>query len=430
MDNDNLKKNEESANLNSVPKNASQNDSPKPVGNTKKLGSGVITSIVIISVLAGLVSGAVGSLLVQKDLHQVSATNANQTVINEDSAIIDVVKNASPAVVSIIVSKDLNQIQNGPSANNPFFFDPFFQFNQPNQNQPTTPNTPNIQQVAAGSGFFISSDGLIMTNKHVVSDAAAQYTVITSDGKSYDATVVSQDPINDLALVKIKISNAPHLDFADSNAIQIGQRVIAIGNSLGQYSNTVTTGVVSGIGRNITAGGEDTSEQLEGVIQTDAAINPGNSGGPLLDIDGKVIGINTAIDQQGQLVGFAIPSLDVQKDIQSYQKVGKITKPFLGIRYVVLDQSVARQYKLKVENGAWVTSQGDQSGTSPIVQGSAADKAGIKDGDIITVVNGTQLDQNTTLAQLIKNFNPGDIITLTVLRADKTINLKVTLGQK
>jgi serine protease Do len=389
----------------------------------KKIGSGLISSIVIISLLAGLVSGAFGSYLVIKSYQQTGA-GIKQTVIQEDSAIVDVVQKASPAVVSIIVSKNLSQLQTDPSTN-PFFFDPFFQMRQ----QPQSSNPQTLQQVAAGSGFFVSTDGLIMTNKHVVSDASAKYTVLTNDGNSYDATVVAQDPINDLALVRIKISNAPKLDFADSGKIQIGQRVIAIGNSLGQYSNTVTTGIVSGIGRNVTAGDAGSSEQLEGVIQTDAAINPGNSGGPLLDISGNVIGVNTAIDQQGQLVGFAIPSNDANKDIDSYGKFGKIIKPFMGVRYILIDPAVKSEFGLKADNGAWVTSQG-ADGVPAVVAGGAADKAGIKEGDIIISLNNTKIDQNTSLAELIRNYNPGDSVIMQVLRGGKTLTLKAVLGQK
>ena len=414
--------NEISPSLNSAP--ASNN------GGVKRLGNGLIISIILISLLSGLLAGAAGTYLVAKNIGltgKVSSQTSKNIVVNEDSAIVDVVKKASPAVVSIIVSADVSQNQNS-AFSNPFFFDPF------SQNRPQTPsnsNTPNFQQIAAGSGFFISSDGLILTNKHVTSAAQnAKFSVVTSDGKQYDANVVAQDPINDIALIKIKISNAPTLNFADSNSIEIGQRVIAIGNSLGQYTNTVTTGVVSGIGRNITAGDEQTSEQLEGVIQTDAAINPGNSGGPLLDVGGDVIGMNTAIDQQGQLVGFAIPSDDVQKDLASYQKLGKIVKPFLGVEYIQLNAQIKQQYNLATDNGAWVTNQPNNDGTPAVVPGSAADKAGIKENDIITALNGKKLDQNTTLAGLIKDFDPGQTMDLQVLRNGKTIDLKVTLGQK
>jgi serine protease Do len=350
----------------------------------------------------------------------------NQKVsLSEDSAIIDVVKKASPAVVSVVISKDLNKIPGyglDPNQTDPFYF--FFNGRQPQ----AAPSAPNVQEVGAGSGFFVSADGLILTNKHVVSDTAASYTVLTADGKSYDAKVLSQDPVNDLAIIKIDIKNAPFLSLADSSQIQIGQRVIAIGNSLGQYQNTVTSGIVSGTSRSITAGGNDGSEQLSGVIQTDAAINPGNSGGPLLNISGQVIGINTAIDQQGQLVGFAIPSNDISRALASFQKNGRITRAFLGVRYVLINQSLADQQKLPRNYGALIV-RGQTVTDLAVVPGSPADKAGLVENDIILEVNGTKVDDSNSLSALLQNYNIGDVITLKVYDKGNEKDIKVTLGE-
>lgn len=395
-----------------------------------KLSNGLVASIVLVSLLIGSISGYVGGLVAFKynarASQLVTATQQQTVALNEDSAIINVVHKASPAVVSIIISKNVNVADNSDPFSNPFFFDPFF-----NQ-QPAAPKnlTPNYQEVGAGSGFFISADGLILTNKHVVSDSQAKYSVVTNDGKKYPARVLSTDAINDLALVKIDISNAPTLALASSSNIQIGQTVIAIGNSLGQYSNTVTAGIISGIGRNITAGGEGTSEQLDNVIQTDAAINPGNSGGPLLNVSGDVVGVNTAIDQQGQLVGFAIPSNDAAKVVSSFQKFGKIVTPFLGIRYVLLNEDVQKQFNLPVSSGAWVSSAGNNDGTDVVIPGSAAEKAGIKEGDIITSVDNNAIDAQNTLAEIIANHNPGDTVVFEILRNGKNIKLNVVIGQK
>jgi serine protease Do len=262
----------------------------------------------------------------------------------------------------------------------------------------------------------------------VVSDTAASYTVLTADGKSYDAKVLSQDPVNDLAIIKIDIKNAPFLSLADSSQIQIGQRVIAIGNSLGQYQNTVTSGIVSGTSRSITAGGNDGSEQLSGVIQTDAAINPGNSGGPLLNISGQVIGINTAIDQQGQLVGFAIPSNDISRALASFQKNGRITRAFLGVRYVLINQSLADQQKLPRNYGALIV-RGQTVTDLAVVPGSPADKAGLVENDIILEVNGTKVDDSNSLSALLQNYNIGDVITLKVYDKGNEKDIKVTLGE-
>ena len=392
--------------------------------NIKQLGL-----VILLSFVFGILGSVVGSSWLVSKLPNFASANIGsvKTVqVKEESAVVDVVKKSSPAVVSIIISQDLNKLpgySTTPFDFGPFSYDPFFQ----NRNQQNT--TPNIQPIGGGSGFIISSDGLIMTNKHVVEDTTATYTVLTNDGKKYDATVLSRDPVNDLALVKITATNLPTLTLGDSSSLQIGQKVIAIGNSLGQYQNTVTTGVVSGIGRTITAGGTTTgSEQLEGVIQTDAAINPGNSGGPLLDIGGSVIGINTAIDSQGQLVGFALPVNDIKKDIDSFKKFGHIIKPFLGVRYVIVNQNIQEQNKLPVNYGALII-KGDGASVPAVVSGSAADKAGLKENDIILEVNGTKVDEKHSLASLLKNYNPGDVVKMKVLSNGKNKDIMVTLGQ-
>ncbi len=409
-------------------KNLNQTEQITP-NSAKKLGGGLVISIIILSVLSGAAAGVLGSWYFNHQFNFSTGLFQNKTKVSEDSAIIDVVDQASPAVVSIVASKDVSQSQDNQPFISPFFFDPFFQFKD-NSTQKQN-STPQFKDVSAGSGFLVSADGLILTNKHVVSDSSAKYTVYTSDGGKYDAKVLSTDPLNDLALIKIEVSNAQFLSFADSSQIKIGQRTIAIGNSLGEYKNTVTTGIVSGIGRNITAGGQGVSEQLEGVIQTDAAINFGNSGGPLLNIFGEVIGVNTAIDQQGQLVGFAIPSNDAKKAMDSYAKFSRITRPFLGVRYVLVTPAIKEQNKLTVDNGAWVISGIDSDGTATaaVVPGSAADKAGLKNNDIILSVDNQAIDQEHSLASLIKNYNPDDKITLKVLRDNKQINIEVNLEE-
>lgn len=380
--------------------------------------------IIVLSLLFGLAGGVLGNYFSSKTWQgkSVPAATAPEagtftpqpvvTVPNDDE-IINVVKKASPAVVSI-VSTSVIQSQN-PYGDNPFF--PFYGY--PGINTPQ-------KQVTSGSGFFVSADGLIVTNKHVVSDANASYTVTLNDGKQYDAKVMSRDPINDLAIIKIDIQDAPFLTFANSDQLQIGQHVVVIGNSLGQYQNTVTSGIISGINRNITAGDGDTSEQLSGVLQTDAAINPGNSGGPLLNLASQVVGISTAIDQQGQLVGFAIPSNDVARDLQSYQKFGQITRPFLGVRYVLIDQDIADQEKLSVNYGALIV-KGNTAAEPAITPGSPADKAGLQENDIILEVGGTKVDAANTLSQLLKDTQPGQTVTLKVLHAGSTRDVAVTL---
>jgi serine protease Do len=418
----------------------------KSVSQTAK----ILILAVILSLIFGVIGGAAGSFYFlrstfgKKLLAGTSSLGLNRSVtFNEDSSTVDVVKQASPAVVSIIISQDLSRIpgyglnQNSQDPFFNFFFNNGQQSPQDNGNglggNPSSGNGSSsgggLQDVGAGSGFFISADGLILTNKHVVSDTTASYTVITSDGKKYDAKVLAQDPTNDIALVKIDIKNAPFLKLADSSQLQVGQHVIAIGNSLGQYQNTVTSGIISGIGRSITAGSDTGgSEDLSGVIQTDAAINPGNSGGPLLNTEGQVVGINTAIDQQGQLVGFAIPANEIQKALVSYQKNGKITSAFLGVRYIIITDDIATQQNLPRNYGALIV-RGQNVTDFAVLPGSPADKAGLVENDIILAVNGAKVDQNHTLPSLLSNYNPGDSVTLRVYHKGNEEDVKVVLGE-
>jgi serine protease Do len=404
--------------------NINTSENPKPAAPVTDHNSGLVGKVIALSLIFGMLGAIIANvylvpMLKKSTAGSTSGASVTNVRVNESSAVVDVVKKASPAVVSIIISKDLNKVRGNNSS---FFLDPFFQFRTPQNNS----NTPNIQEVGGGSGFIITNDGTIVTNKHVVEDANATYTVLTNDGKKYDAQVLSRDPTNDIAFVKINASNLPTVSLGDATSLQIGQGVVAIGNALGEYRNTVTSGIVSGIGRTITAGGSTGSEQLDGVIQTDAAINPGNSGGPLLDLGGSVIGINTAIDQQGQLVGFAIPVTDIKKDWESYKKNGQITKPFLGVRYILINQAVQEQNKLSVDHGAWIT--GD-NGAPAVISGSAAEKAGIKDGDIIVEVQGQKIDKDHSLAAILKNYSPGDAVRMKVSTKGQTHEVTVTLGQ-
>ncbi len=392
--------------------------------------SKVVILAVALSLIFGSFGGAFGAYQfltnpkLQKLFPKTSGNAINQNItLNEESAIIDVVKNASPAVVSIVVSKDVSKIPG--YGLNPFEGDPFFNFYF---GRPTQPQEPNIQEVGAGSGFFVSGDGLILTNKHVVYDEAASYTVLTQDGKKYEAKILALDPINDLAIVKVDVQGVPFLNLADSDKIEIGQRVVAIGNSLGQYHNTVTSGIISGIGRRITAGSSQSIENLSGVIQTDAAINPGNSGGPLLNLAGQVIGINTAIDQQGQLVGFAIASKDAAKALLSFQKNGKITRPFLGVRYVMVTPALVEQEKLAQTYGALIV-HGQTADDYAVLPGSPADKAGLMENDIILEVNGQKVDEEHPLGDLLKDFNVGDSVRLKVYSKGSEKTLIVILGE-
>ncbi|HUC88757.1 MAG TPA: trypsin-like peptidase domain-containing protein [Candidatus Paceibacterota bacterium] len=350
-----------------------------------------------------------------------------QTATEQDT-VVGAVKKAKPAVVSIIVSKevpkyDVSYQQNGADPNDPFggLFPGFF------QTPIYTPNGTEKQEIGSGSGFIISSDGLIVTNNHVVADTGAIYEVLLNNGKKYTAKVLARDSVLDVALVKISATNLPYLDLADSDSLNVGQTVIAIGNALGEFTNTVSVGVVSGLSRSITAGDEfGQSERLGKVIQTDAAINPGNSGGPLLNLSGQVVGINVAVVQGSSNVGFSLPINSVKNVISSVEKTGKIIRPYLGIRYINVDADLKAKNNLAVDYGILVQ-RGQAATDLAVIPGSPADKAGIIENDIILEIDGQKIDQNNDFAAIIRNKKVGDVITLKVLSkgVEKTVALKL-----
>ncbi len=355
-----------------------------------------------------------------------------QPVIDYEQAVVDAVKKASPAVVSIVISKNVpivEQCPYNPFSNLPPEFQQFFGNDLQELTQPCDTGKTQLQQVGGGSGFIISSDGLILTNKHVVSDASASYTVITSDGTKYNATILARDPNQDLAVVKIKTTGLPTVALGDSDSLELGQTAIAIGNALGEFSNTVSVGVISGLARTVTASAPDTGTQetIQGVIQTDAAINPGNSGGPLLNLRGEVIGINTAIASNAENIGFAIPVNRAKHDISSVETSGELQTPYLGVRYLAVTPDVATQQKLPVDYGALVRGSDQGSAVEP---NSPAAKAGIQAEDIILSVNGQKIDSSHDLGTVISQFNVGDTVTLTINRGGKTITLQATLAER
>ena len=376
-------------------------------GKIKNRTGAFIVLFLILSFVMGIIGG-VGALLTLassptlkdklgidlKNLN-ISKTTNEKLVLEESSAIIDSTKKVTPAVVSIVTTQDVMNV-----------------FGQV------------TQQEGAGTGFIFTNDGYILTNKHVGSDINGKYTVLTADGKKYDGKVVAQDPSNDLAIIKIDAKGLPVVDFGDSNNLEIGQWVIAIGNALGQLQNTVTVGVISARERQLTAGGGDQTEKLENLLQTDAAINPGNSGGPLVNLKGQVIAINTAIASSAQGIGFAIPINTAKTAISSFQKSGKIVRPVMGVRYVPVDSDVKQAANLPVDYGAYISGNYQSSG---IVSGGPADKAGLKDKDIITAINGQKIDSNNPLGTEIQKYNPGDTIEVTYLRDSKENKVKLKL---
>jgi serine protease Do len=326
-------------------------------------------------------------------------TKTTNLKVNESSAVISAVKAVTPSVVSIT----------GESQTVDFF------------GQVADSQT-------SGTGFVVSRDGLIITNKHVVSDASATYTVFTSDGKQYPATIKATDPSNDIAFLKINATNLPVATLGDSSNLEIGQQVVAIGNALGQYQNTVTAGIVSAVGRAIQAAdtGNDSVESIDNVIQTDAAINPGNSGGPLINLAGQVIGMNTAVDQSGQSIGFAIPIDTAKSAINSVIKNGKVIRPMIGVNYIPITAAFATSNNLPVSQGAYIYASDSEPA---VIAGSPAAKAGLQQGDIITKINNDSITSTQDLTSLITKYNVGDTIKVTYLRNSKQNTVNLVLAQ-
>lgn len=290
-----------------------------------------------------------------------------------------------------------------------------------------------VVQKGSGTGFLISADGLILTNKHVVSvgdEKTAEFKIILNTGKRYYAQLIGKDPINDLAVLKIFDKNLPYAQLGDSDKLQIGSTVIAIGNTLGRYQNSATKGIVSGLGRSIEASDKSgtTTEVLDNVIQTDAEINLGNSGGPLIDLDGNIIGVNVAIDQDGKSIGFAIPVNDAKPVIKSVREIGCIVRTRLGVRYFMLTPEIAQDNNLTKSIGAWVPISKEAERPSVLADSPAA-KAGIKEGDIIMEINGIKLQDRTTLLSVIQKYKPGNKIGLKVFRDGKFLILIAVLDE-
>jgi serine protease Do len=348
-----------------------------------------------------------------------------------ESLVVNTVKKANPAVVAITVSKNVpvyeRYLEQIPSPFGDFFGNDFFGgFSIPQLRQKGT----ELRKVGGGSGFLVSSDGYIVTNRHVVSDEKAEYTVFTNDGKKYNAKVIARDPVLDLAIIKINGSHFEHLTFGDSDKLEVGQTAIAIGNALAEFRNTVSVGVVSGLSRSIVASdasGRNT-ETLDQLIQTDAGINPGNSGGPLLNLSGEVIGVNVAIAQGAENIGFAIPSNSVKNIVESVKKSGKIVRPYIGVRYIAINEEVKEKNKLSYDYGVLV-----QRGVTPsdlaVIPGSPADKAGIVENDIILEIDGIKLTSDRSLANIIRNKQVGDTVTLKISSKGKEKTVSVTLEE-
>lgn len=396
-------------------------------GKTVLLGgaSGVLASIMTLFAVYGIISAPIFQ---EKNPSQSSntASTEQKTIIEKifpaeshEEAMVNVVKRASPAVFSIVITKDVPVIEQYFRNYNPWgdfwgndFFGPFgFDFQVPEYRQKGTEK----KEVGGGTGFFISKDGLAITNKHVVSDNEASYTALTNDGQKYEVEIIAKDPVLDLAVVRVKGNDFPFLSFEENPNLNVGQTAIAIGNALGEFRNTVSVGIISGLSRSLTASGPGgTSENLDEVIQTDAAINPGNSGGPLLNIKGKVIGVNVAVAVGSQNVGFAIPANSAKDVADSVKNFGKIIRPYIGIRYINITPELKEKNKLEVDYGILVI-RGKDSSELAVIPGSPADKAGIVENDIILEIDGRKLDAKVNFASVIRAKKVGDTVRLKIL---------------
>ena len=358
-------------------------------------------SLLLAIIFVAFISGMLGAGLIYKihvndvDFSTTSSEDGNVISSGEEKSISKIVETVGPSVVSIAVETKTNTIFGA------------------------------MVQSGAGTGMIVSSDGYVMTNKHVVGNAKS-VTVTLENGTVYDnVEVIGSDPLNDVAFVKIKdVKDLPVVTLGDSGTVKVGQQVVAIGNALGQYQNTVTTGILSGIGRPITASDNNGSgqENLVDLLQTDAAINSGNSGGPLVNSAGQVIGINTAIAVDANNIGFAIPINATKGLLAELLKTGTVTRAFLGVNFVNITPAVTTEYRLPVTTGAYVF------GDNAVSEGSPAQKAGIQASDVITKINDNQIGQGQGLSTIIGMYRPGDEIKLTIIRDGKTITKEVTLA--
>lgn len=358
----------------------------------------VFGSIILISL--GVVGGmfAVRYFDTSASTALTSGTDGNATVTAQEGSIAAVAEKVGPSVVSILTETQVQSYYGTRTGE------------------------------GAGTGIIISENGYVVTNNHVI-EGATNVSVVDATGELYEnVTVVGRDPLNDVAFLKIKSDTKfKAASLGNSATLRTGQQVVAIGNALGQYSNTVTSGIVSGTGRPITAdAGNGQTESLTDLIQTDASINPGNSGGPLVNMAGQVIGINTAIVEDANGIGFAIPINSTKGVLAGVLDTGKVSRAYFGVNYLTVTPDVAREYDLSVNKGAYVHTSAN---TAPVVSGSPADKAGIKEGDIITKINNDEIGPSGSLSSVIGQYRPGDTVTVTYLRDGKEQTTKLTFTE-
>jgi serine protease Do len=346
-------------------------------------------------------------------------------MLTQEQRVIKIIAKTLPAVVSIEAYKSVKEIEK----RKPNWLFPFFDSDRSAIDALRKKIRGEHVHFGGGSGFIVDSSGIIVTNVHVIVRNHLDYEITSSEGRKYQASLAATDPIHDIAFLKIKNDiRFPTLPLGDSSKIKLGQSVLAVGNVLGLFRNTVSSGIISGLLRSIEANNESMNENLHGLIQTDAAINPGNSGGPLIDMDGKAIGINAASVTQAENIGFAIPINTIKKDLEQIKKYGKITRPFLGVRYMIIDGKIRNALNLPASHGALVVSPNPQH--PAIIKNSPADRAGLKEKDIILEINGAKLTSAFTLQEFLDNSKIGQKVMLKILRKGREIALFAALEEK
>ncbi len=398
----------------------------------KKRGRGAMFVFMGLTLFSGFVGGLLApflqpyvlpSLSVYMDQRQENAQNEKTLVLTEEKLVADLVEDNTPGVVSIVISKDVPKVRS--YFNSPFglpFFSPFGSREQSTETEK--------QRIGSGSGFFVSADGLIVTNKHVVADEQAEYTVILGDKTEHPAKVLARDPSNDIAVIKIEGENFPVLTLGDSDTIRVGETIIAIGNPLGEFENSVSRGIISGLKRSFEASsGMGDSERLSGIIQVDAAINPGNSGGPLFSLEGVVVGVNVAMAQGAENIGFALPVNQVKRIVEQVRTTGRLSFPYLGVRSITLNDALQKKTGLPYNYGALVV-RGDTITDFAVIPGSPADKAGIVENDILLEINGEKIDETHGLISFMGQYAVGDEVTVKVWHKGEVKDIKVKLEER
>lgn len=339
------------------------------------------------------------------------------------------IRESTPAIVTIIISKNAKALKKD-MAEEMMAMPDYAQPKEPIDIPQEAIDSHGMVKIGSGSGFFVDPTGIILTNKHVIADGNAEYAVITNDDKHYVATVLARDPIDDVAILKIDIKGAPVLPLGNSDTVALGEPVLAIGNALGLFKNTVSSGIVSGLSRSIQAAPDPKAgiAEMRGLIQTDTAINPGNSGGPLFNSSCKVIGINAAIVFGAQNLSFSIPINTAKRDIADVKKYGRVRRPLLGLRYLIIDETIKEKMKLPVDYGVIVTSHGTLS--PGVIPKSPAAAAGLRDKDIILECDGVKIEGGKTPQDFMEDKEVGDVLMLTVLRNGKKGSVSVTLAER